>query len=51
MVLKIRIWLDDIRPNPANEFGIKWVWYTTTEAMIEDLKRYINWGPLSCYKN
>ena len=50
MVLKIRIWLDDIRPNPANEFGIKWVWYTTAEAMIEDLKRYINWGPFHTIK-
>ena len=43
--MKIRIWLDDIRPKPADEFGIKWLWYTTAETMIEDLKRYINWGP------
>lgn len=43
--MKLRIWLDDLRPKPNDELGIKWLWYTTAEAMIEDLKRYINWGP------
>jgi hypothetical protein len=42
--IKIGIWLDDIRPKPEDKFGYKWLWYTTAEAMIEDLKRYINWG-------
>lgn len=45
--MKLRIWLDDLRPKPNDELGIKWLWYTTAEAMIEDLKRYINWGSIS----
>lgn len=44
MKTKIRIWLDDVRSKPEDEFGVRWLWYTTAEAMIEDLKRYINWG-------
>lgn len=44
MKTKIRIWLDDVRPKPEDEFGVRWLWYTTAEALIEDLKRYINWG-------
>ena len=43
--MKLRIWLDDIRPKPEDGFEYKWLCYTTAEAMIEDLKRYINWGP------
>lgn len=42
--IKIGIWLDDIRPKPENRPGYIWHWYTTTEDMIEDLKRYINWS-------
>lgn len=45
MKIKIGIWLDDVRPKPEDGFGYKWVWYTRAEDMIEDLKRYINWGP------
>ena len=44
MKIKIGIWLDDIRPKPENKPGYKWFWYTTAEAMIEDMKRYINWS-------
>ena len=44
MKTKIRFWLDDVRPKPEDELGVKWLWYTTAEAMIEDMKRYINWS-------
>ena len=44
MKIKIGLWLDDIRPKPADKPDYKWFWYTTAEAMIEDLKRYINWS-------
>ena len=44
-MLKCKIWLDDVRPKPEDTPGVKWIWYTTAEALIEDLKRYYNWGP------
>lgn len=44
--MKYKLWLDDIRPKPEDELGVKWLWYTTAEAMIEDLKRYFNWRPI-----
>ena len=42
--LKVRMWLDDVRPKPEDTCGVKWLWYTTVDTMIADLKRYINWG-------
>ena len=44
--MKYKLWLDDIRPKPDDELGVKWLWYTTAEAMIEDLKHYFNWRPI-----
>lgn len=44
--MKYKLWLDDCRPKPNDEMGVKWLWYTTAEAMIEDLKHYFNWSPV-----
>lgn len=44
--LRVRMWLDDVRPKPEDTCGVKWLWYTTVDTMIADLKRYINWGPM-----
>lgn len=42
MKIKVSLWLDDIRPKPEDIPGYKWLWYTTAEVLIEDLKRYFN---------
>ena len=50
MKTKIRIWLDDMRPKPEDEFGVKWFWYKSVEDLVPDLKQYINWGPHSLHQ-
>lgn len=42
--MKYKLWLDDVRPKPEDTLEYHWLWYKTAEAMIADLKNYINWG-------
>lgn len=43
--MKYRLWLDDIRPKPNDEMGIKWLAYKTVEDIVTDLSSYLNWYP------
>lgn len=43
--MKYRLWLDDVRPKPQDEIGVKWLAYRTVEDMVMDLSAYINWYP------
>ena len=45
--MKYKLWLDDIRPKPDDELGVKWLWYKTAEDMMVDLCSYLNWQPQS----
>lgn len=40
--MKYRLWLDDIRPKPADEMGIEWLAYRAVEDMITYLSAYLN---------
>ena len=43
--MKYRLWLDDVRPKPQDEMGVKWLAYRTVEDMVMDLSAYLNWYP------